>query len=438
MSVRDTDSPDQKYSEDEAVAESLHTEGARLLQLAEAAEQNGDLARAKTFYTSGLEYLIKAMKSTPPGSKRDTLKVVIDRFMKHAEKVQAAINAGATSVSAPVPERRTRSATKRKLQGALRRSKSETQDAEMKEKTTKDHKQDKSSSTVPKELRTQIESEIMDLGTGVTFKDVIGLGDVKRALQEMVIYPALRPDLFTGIRRPPKGLLLFGPPGNGKTFIAKAVASEAKCTFFAISAASLVSKHVGEGERLVKALFAIAREKQPSIIFIDEIDSILSKRTAEDHEASRRLKNEFFIQFDGVNPESQQAHVVVIGATNIPEQLDDALIRRLQKRIYVPLPDEEGRTSIVTKLLATQKHSLSQRDLRTLVQLTDGYSASDLNALCTEASMGPVREIPDIMSVSSANMPPIALRHFEEALKHMKPSVSREKRKQYESWAPKI
>jgi len=290
-------------------------------------------------------------------------------------------------------------------------------------------------SSIPKDLRAIIEGEIMDKGTGVSFKDVIGLADAKRSLQEMVIYPALRPDLFQGIRRPPRGLLLYGPPGNGKTFVAKAVASEAKCTFFSISAATLVSKHVGDGEKLVKALFEIARERQPSIIFIDELDSILSKRSSEEHEASRRLKNEFFIQFDGVNPESQTARVVVIGATNIPDQLDDALIRRMQKRVFVPLPDEESRTALISGVLKTLKHSLSNRDMQRLVKLTDGYSASDLYAVCTEAAMGPMRDLSNILDVPVSKVPPIELKHFEASLEKMKPSVSKERRKFYDQMA---
>ena len=162
------------------------------------------------------------------------------------------------------------------------------------------------------------------------------LQKAKQQLQEMVILPATRPDLFKGLRAPTRGLLLYGPPGNGKTMLAKAVATESSCTFLAISASTLTSKWVGEGEKLVRKLFEVAHERAPSIIFIDEIDSVLSARSSNENEASRRLKTEFLIQFDGVNKGGGQ--VFVVGASNRPEELDDAVRRRLAKRIHIPLP----------------------------------------------------------------------------------------------------
>jgi len=153
----------------------------------------------------------------------------------------------------------------------------------------------------------------------------------------------LRPDIFTGLRAPPKGLLLFGPPGTGKTMLGKAIASETNSTFFSISASSLTSKWVGEGEKMVRTLFAMANVKQPAIIFLDEIDSLLCSRSQKDNEGSRRIKTEFFVQLDGTRT-NESDRILVIGATNRPYELDDAVRRRFVKRLYIPLPNIEGRT----------------------------------------------------------------------------------------------
>eukprot|EP01084_Bolivina_argentea_P287517 493368_1 len=168
---------------------------------------------------------------------------------------------------------------------------------EEKEDEEEDNKEDKKKSKLSKqdaEFRTRLEADIISEAPDISFKDVQGLGNVKLALYETIILPALRPELFTGLRTPSGGLLLFGPPGNGKTMIAKCVAAQCQSTFFSISASSITSKFVGDAERIMRALFNLAREKSPSIIFIDEIDSMLTARGGKNEaESSRRIKTEF-------------------------------------------------------------------------------------------------------------------------------------------------
>lgn len=213
----------------------------------------------------------------------------------------------------------------------------------------------------------------------------------KQALQEMVILPAVRPELFTGLRSPAKGLLLFGPPGNGKTLLARAIATECSATFFNISAATLTSKYVGDGEKLVRALFSVARKLQPSIIFIDEIDSLLSERNTGEHEASRRLKTEFLVEFDGLPSNMDSDKIVVLGATNRPHELDEAALRRFTKRVYVALPDQSTREHLIRKLLAKQGCQLPDTAIANLAAHTKGYSGSDLTALAKDAALEPIR-----------------------------------------------
>lgn len=282
-------------------------------------------------------------------------------------------------------------------------------------------------------LKQVIAAEILDASPGVAWADVAGLEEAKRSINEMVILPAKRADLYQGLRAPPKGLLLFGPPGTGKTMIAKAAATEAKSTFFAVSASSLTSKWLGESEKLVRALFTVARERAPSIIFLDEIDSVLSSRSTSEHEASRRLKTEFLVQMDGIG--SGSARVVVLAATNRPMDLDEALLRRLPKRIYVPLPDTATRLALLVRLLRGSQFQLQEGEMASLVRQTDGYSCSDITALCHEAALQPLRELGDSVSnVPAAQVRTLTLRDFEMALRVVRPSVQKGSLDKYQKW----
>uniref|UniRef100_A0A8C3S3Y1 Spastin n=1 Tax=Chelydra serpentina TaxID=8475 RepID=A0A8C3S3Y1_CHESE len=278
---------------------------------------------------------------------------------------------------------------------------------------------------VDSNLANLILNEVVDNGPAVKFDDIAGQELAKQALQEIVILPSLRPELFTGLRAPPRGLLLFGPPGNGKTMLAKAVAAESNATFFNISAASLTSKYVGEGEKLVRALFAVARELQPSIIFIDEVDSLLCERREGEHDASRRLKTEFLIEFDGVQS-SGEDRILVMGATNRPQELDDAVLRYLN---YT-------RLILLKNLLSKQGSPLTQKELAQLARMTDGYSGSDLTALAKDAALGPIRELKpeQVKNMSASEMRNIRLSDFTESLKKIKRSLSPQTLDAYIRW----
>jgi len=220
--------------------------------------------------------------------------------------------------------------------------------------------------------------------------------------------------------------------GTGKTLIGKAIASEAGAKFFSISASSLGSKWHGEGEKLVRTLFAVAAVHQPSIIFIDEIDSLLAQRSEGDFEGSRRMKTEFLIRLDGLGT-SAQDRVLVVGATNRPQELDEAARRRLVKRLYIPLPDEAGRKVLMENLLRKENHNITEQQIIELTSLTKGYSGADLRALCTEAAFGPLRDLKG-RDRSTSEMRSITFHDFLAALKQVRASVSQSDLQQYMDW----
>ncbi|XP_029031405.1 fidgetin-like protein 1 [Betta splendens] len=280
-----------------------------------------------------------------------------------------------------------------------------------------------------------IMSEIMDHGPPVAWDDIAGLEFAKTTIKEIVVWPMLRPDIFTGLRGPPKGILLFGPPGTGKTLIGKCIACQSGATFFSISASSLTSKWVGEGEKMVRALFAIARCHQPAVIFIDEIDSLLSQRTDGEHDSSRRIKTEFLVQLDGAATAAED-RILVVGATNRPQEIDEAARRRLAKRLYIPLPEAAARRQIITNLMAQEKNQVREHELDSVVTATEGFSGADMTQLCREAALGPIRSIQlsDISTITADQVRPILHGDFQEALKTVRPSVSSKDLELYEEW----
>ena len=305
-----------------------------------------------------------------------------------------------------------------------------------------------------RDIVERVVSEILERPATIEWSHIAGLEHAKAAVQELAVWPLLKPELFRGARAVPRGLLLFGPPGTGKTLIGRAVASQCGATFFSISASSLTSKWIGEGEKMVRALFAVAATCEPAVIFVDEIDSLLSARKSDgEHESSRRMKTEFLVQMDGLGGGEEEGRLLLIGATNRPQELDDGARRRLAKQLYIPLPCAAARRAIITNILGADKsvtHALSDADLDVVCLKTEGYSGSDMKHLVQEAARAPLRELfrsrveaegalADAASaaagpLSPSAMRPIKLADFKRASKQVRPSVTRADIDFHEEW----
>ncbi|KAH0713504.1 hypothetical protein AABB24_018187 [Solanum stoloniferum] len=306
-------------------------------------------------------------------------------------------------------------------------------------------------------LRAGLNSAIVREKPNVKWNDVAGLESAKQALQEAVILPVKFPQFFTGKRRPWRAFLLYGPPGTGKSYLAKAVATEADSTFFSVSSSDLVSKWMGESEKLVSNLFQMARESSPSIVFIDEIDSLCGQRgEGSESEASRRIKTELLVQMQGVGHDDDKK-VLVLAATNTPYSLDQAIRRRFDKRIYIPLPDLKARQHMFKVHLGDTPHNLTESDFEQLARKTEGFSGSDISVCVNEVLFEPVRKTQDAEFfiktsdglwvpcgprqpgaiqtnmqelaakglASKITPPPISIRDFDRVLWKQKPTVSK-------------
>lgn len=257
-----------------------------------------------------------------------------------------------------------------------------------------------------RDLAQLISREIYLQNPNLRWDDIIGLDEAKRLVKEAVVYPIKYPSLFQGILSPWKGLLLYGPPGTGKTLLAKAVATVCKTTFFNISASSIVSKWRGDSEKLVRVLFELARFHAPSTIFLDELDSVMSQRGSNgqgiEHEGSRRMKTELLVQMDGLAKTDDL--VFLLAASNMPWELDHAMLRRLEKRILVDLPTMKARKAMINlhlpKVVIPKEGGLellTELDYDLLAKKTEGYSGSDIKLVCKEAAMRPVRKVFNIL-----------------------------------------
>ncbi len=302
-----------------------------------------------------------------------------------------------------------------------------------KKKKSKDR--DEESDEEKDELEEAISDIIVVEKPNVKMSNVAGLVEAKRALREAIILPMKRPDLFKGARNPWRGILLFGAPGTGKTLLARAVATEVDATFFNVSASSIISKWLGESEKLVQQLFETAIDKQPSLIFIDEVDSIASTRGGGEHDAMRRVKTTLMTMMDGLTTKKED-RIVVVGATNLPWELDPAFRSRFEKRIYINLPDLPARAKIFE--IHTKGVEIDESiDFKLIAEMSDGYSGRDIQLICREAVMMPVRELdvsgaldnPDIKARK------VTLEDFILAFEKIKPSVAPEELLKHRDWA---
>ncbi|XP_066250241.1 vacuolar protein sorting-associated protein 4 [Euwallacea similis] len=328
-------------------------------------DRNKNYEEALRLYEHGVEYFLHAIKYEAQGERaKDSIRAKCNQYLERAEKLKESLKKGKKK---PV------------LDGGSKDDKRSDSDEDEEDPEKK-------------KLQSKLEGAIVVEKPHVKWSDVAGLDAAKEALKEAVILPIRFPHLFTGKRVPWKGILLFGPPGTGKSYLAKAVATEANnSTFFSVSSSDLVSKWLGESEKLVKNLFELARAHKPSIIFIDEVDSLCSSRSDNESESARRIKTEFLVQMEGVGHGSEG--ILVLGATNIPWVLDGAIRRRFEKRIYIPLPEEPARATMFKLHLGNTHTELSEEDIRELARKTEGYSGADISIVVRDALMQPVRKV---------------------------------------------
>lgn len=346
--------------------------GVELVKKAIEADSASKYEEAYQLYYNGLDYLMLALKYEKSQKAKDTIKAKFTEYLSRAEELKEhVVNNNQKDQNGEVSS----------TSGNVKAKKLDPNSSS----NNKDEDNDN------KKLRGQLASSILSEKPNVKWLDIAGLDAAKEALKEAVILPVKFPHLFKGKRKPVSGILLYGPPGTGKSYLAKAVATEANSTFFSVSSSDLVSKWMGESERLVKQLFSMAREQKPSIIFIDEVDALCGPRGEGESEASRRIKTELLVQMNGVGNDADG--VLVLGATNIPWQLDSAIRRRFERRIYIALPDPEARLEMFKLNIGETPCTLTPQDYHTLANITEGYSGHDIAVVVKDALMQPIRKI---------------------------------------------
>ena len=302
---------------------------------------------------------------------------------------------------------------------------------------------DEQKQSLEKNGKNEFEDLIMKEKPDVSWSEVIGLDNAKNALRESIVYPSKRPDLFP--LGWPRGMLLYGPPGCGKTILAAETANELDGYFITVDAASMMSKWLGEAEKNVSKLFTMARgycekENKPVILFIDEVDSLLGERNSEVG-GEIRAKNQFLSEMDGVNGKGKEIMMYVIGATNKPWSLDHPFLRRFQKRIYVSLPSTQAREKLFDLYTSPLKKNSRVNSL-SLAKQFDGYSASDIRDVCQSVQMEVVNELfrsPDYHEPVAGEAPSqpreLNMTDFKNIKIKRKPSVSTEMVRAYHKWS---
>jgi len=330
-----------------------------IVQQATEKDSAKDYPEAFRLYQLSLEYFMTAIKYEKNQRTKEVIRGKVQEYITRAEKLKEMIEKGTTKQVVPTG-------------GAAAKKDGEETDEN-------------------KKIKDSLGGAILREKPNVKWSDVAGLAAAKEALKEAVILPIKFPHLFTGQRTPWRGILMYGPPGTGKSYLAKAVATEANSTFFSVSSSAIVSKWQGESEKLVRSLFDLARENKPSIIFIDEIDSLCGQRSDSESESARRIKTEFLVQMNGVGSDMQG--VLVLAATNLPWLLDTAIRRRFEKRIYIPLPEEPARASMFQIHLGDTPHTLNKENYKQLGAATELYSGSDIATVVRDAMMQPIRSL---------------------------------------------
>lgn len=327
---------------------------------------------AKQSYLRAVEYYYAALKYEKNAKTKHVLTEKIESYMQRAEVMKTWLD--------QYEETRLNGGTDEPGQGGSGGA-----------TVSKNDKKNREEGESEEKLESALGASILTEKPNVKWDDVAGLEKAKDSLREAVILPQKFPQMFVGKRKPWKGILLYGPPGTGKSYLAKAVATEADAQFFSVSSSDLVSKWQGESEKMVKQLFKMARKAGNAIIFIDEIDALVSSRNEGESESSRRIKTEFLVQMDGVGKATDG--VLLLGATNIPWALDDALLRRMERRIYIPLPEIQARAKMFRLHLGNTPHTLEDADFEEVAVRAEGYSGADIGILVRDAIMQPVRTL---------------------------------------------